>query len=404
MPHVVRRRGVATGARLAVFLALVHAVNDVLTAVLGALLPTFEARFAISATTLALLVAVFTVSSSLTQPILGALADWLGLRRVAAAGVVTAAVSLSLAGPAASLPALFVLLLLGGLGSAGLHPAATSIVGSPTVRNPGLGVGAFTAGGMAGFAAGPVLILYLVSRFGADALVWLMVPGVLLGVLTYVLLPDWEPHGTARIGALFDRHLLTGPTGLLAVAATLVSVAFITFTSAVPLWLVREHGLATDSPLLGWTLAAFSLAAGLGALTGGAVAPRLGRRATIVGSISAAALPLVALLLLRPGTVLFFLVVVSGGLLIYASQPLLIVTAQETAPRAPAAAAGMVIGLSHGVAGGLYIGIGKLQDVIGLEPAMVVSFLLLVPAAFIAGRVLPSQPPSLWRRARRSRN
>ena len=44
MPHVVREPGVLSGTRMAAFLALVHAVNDVLTAILGALLPTLQAH------------------------------------------------------------------------------------------------------------------------------------------------------------------------------------------------------------------------------------------------------------------------------------------------------------------------------------------------------------------------
>ena len=121
MPHVVRQPGLLAGTRIAVFLALVHAVNDVLTAILGALLPTLQARFAAGTTTLAVLVAAFSISSSVTQPILGALADRVGLRQVAGAGVALAAVSLSLVGVAGSVPLLLALLLLGGVGSAALH-------------------------------------------------------------------------------------------------------------------------------------------------------------------------------------------------------------------------------------------------------------------------------------------
>ena len=93
MPHVVRRRGLVTGVRIAVLLALAHGVNDALTAVLGALLPTLQTRFAAGTTTLALLVAAFNISTSVTQPALGALADRVGLRQVAAGGIALAAVA-----------------------------------------------------------------------------------------------------------------------------------------------------------------------------------------------------------------------------------------------------------------------------------------------------------------------
>ncbi|OLT38006.1 hypothetical protein BJF79_28380 [Actinomadura sp. CNU-125] len=345
---------------MAVLLAVVHAVNDALTAVLGALLPTLQARFAAGTTTLALLVAVFNVSSSVTQPLLGALADGIGLRRVAAGGVALAAVSLSLVGVAPELSVLIGLLALGGIGSAALHPVSTSIVGGPTAKNPGLAVGLFTAGGMAGFAAGPILILYLVSSQGAGALPWLMLPGLLLALAMFVLLPDWQPHGT-RLGRLIDRRTLTGTVAWLTAAATLISLAFITFTSAVPLWLVAERGLATDHPLLGGILAAFSLAAGAGALLGGAAGARFGYARTTTISLLAAVIPLSGVLALPagPGTVA---VAVVAGLLVYASQPLLIVAAQNAAPDAPAATAGIVIGVGNALAGLLYIPVARPKE------------------------------------------
>jgi hypothetical protein len=138
-----------------------------------------------------------------------------------------------------------------------------------------------------GFALGPVLILYLVSRLGSGVTPWLMLPGVLLGVLVYALLPVWEPHGRRPLRQLFEPELAGGPVGALALASSFTSVAFITFTSSVPLWLASDKGYASDDPLIGSTLAVFSIAAGLGALLGGFLAPRIGRRATIVGSLLA---------------------------------------------------------------------------------------------------------------------
>ncbi|MFD2091895.1 MFS transporter [Blastococcus deserti] len=387
MPHVVREPGILTGTRMAAFLALVHAVNDILTATLGALLPTLQARLAAGTTTLAALVAALTVSSSITQPVFGALADRLGLRRVAGAGVALGAVSFSLVGLAGTVPVLLLLLVLGGLGSAAIHPVSTSIVGGPAAKNPGLAVGLFTAGGMAGFAAGPVLILYLVSWYGIDAMPWLMVPGLLLSLGVIALLPEFEPHGTGRLLRSLDRRLYTGVIPWLTAAATLAGLAFVAFTSAVPLWLVDAHDLAPDDPLLGWTLGAFSLGAGLGAVAGGALAPRYGHRRTAVVSLLAAAPALVVVLLTPPGAVTMVLAGVAGALL-YASQPLLVVAAQNAAPQNPTAAAGVVMGLGSGLAGLLYIGVGALQGLVGLPAAMTLTFSLLVPAAGIAARVL----------------
>jgi FSR family fosmidomycin resistance protein-like MFS transporter len=372
---------------MAAFLALVHAVNDVLTAILGALLPTLQARLAVGTTTLALLVAALSISSSITQPLLGALADRYGLRKVAALGVALGAVSLSLVGVVDSVPLLLILLVLGGLGSAALHPVSTSIVGGPAARNPGLSVGLFTAGGMVGFAAGPLLILYVISRYGSAATAWLMLPGLVLAVGVLVLLPEFEPHNTGRLTRTLDRRMLTGTIGWLTAAASLVSLAFISFTSAAPLWLVDTHGLPTDAPLLGGTLGAFSLGAGLGAVAGGAVGARLGYARTTAASLLAAVPTLMAVLIAPPGVATLVLAA-GAGALIYASQPLLVVAAQNAAPQNPAAAAGVVLGVGSAVAGLLYVAVGALQELFGLAPTMALVFALLVPAAVIASRAL----------------
>jgi hypothetical protein len=86
-------------------------------------------------------------------------------------------------------------------------------------------------------------------------------------------------------------------------------------------------------------LAVFSLAAGLGAVADGVIGPRLGYARTATVSILTATLPLATMLLVKPGPVTL-LGAAAAGLLLYASQPLLIVAAQNAVPQAPAAAAG----------------------------------------------------------------
>jgi FSR family fosmidomycin resistance protein-like MFS transporter len=392
MPHVVDKPGVLRGTALAVFLAVVHFANDATSAILGALLPTLQERFDAGPTLLASLVSVFWVASSLTQPLFGSLAEDVGMRAIAALGVAFAAAFLSLIGVASELWLVFALVVVGGLGSAAIHPVATAIAGGPSVRNRTLGVGFFTAGGMIGFAVGPVAILYLIAHFGTDATVWLVAPGLALGAAVALLLPQWQPHGRRPLHAMFDWSLLRGPIGLLALAGSLTSVAFVTFTSTIPIWLVREHGYATDAALIGWTLSAFALAAGGGSLLGGYLAPRIGRRNTIVGSLLAAAPPLGAVVLLEPGTVPFFGAAAAAGVLIYTASPVKVIVAQDLAPHAPAAASGMILGVAAAIAGALYIALGRVQETIGLEAGMLIGFAMVVPAAGISLAALARRP------------
>jgi FSR family fosmidomycin resistance protein-like MFS transporter len=389
MPHVIRKPGLLGGTSLAVFMALVHTVNDAITAILGALLPSLQERFDASPTLLAVIVAVFWISSSVTQPIFGALGEDVGLRVIGSLGVLMAATFLSLIGVASELWLLFLLLVIGGLGSAALHPIGTTIAGSQATSAT-LGVGLFTAGGMVGFALGPVLILYLVSKFGSDATIWLMAPGLVLGAAVAVLLPQWEPHPRRPLRQLFAWRLVRGPIGLLAVASMFSALAFVTFTSSVPLWLVREHGYAPDATLIGWTLSVFAFAGGLGSVVGGYLAPRLGATVTIVGAFLVTLAPLAAVVVVGPAGPFFFAAAALAGLLLYVPVPALIIIAQEFAPGAPATASGMLLGLGSALAGGAYIVLGRIQQAAGLEVGILIGFSMVVPAALIALIVLRS--------------
>jgi MFS transporter, FSR family, fosmidomycin resistance protein len=130
MPHMIRKPGILGGTTLAVFMTLVHTVNDAMTAILGALLPTLQVRFDAGPTALALMIAVFWIASSVTQPVFGALGEDVGLRLIGCVGVLMASTFLSLIGVASELWLVFVLLVIGGLGSAAPHPIGTTITGS----------------------------------------------------------------------------------------------------------------------------------------------------------------------------------------------------------------------------------------------------------------------------------
>jgi MFS transporter, FSR family, fosmidomycin resistance protein len=387
MPHIIRKPGFLGGTTLAVFMTLVHTVNDAITAILGALLPTLQVRFDAGPTTLALMVSVFWIASSVTQPVFGALGEDIGLRVIGCVGVLMASTFLSLIGVASELWLVFILLVIGGLGSAALHPIGTTIAGSQA-SNASLGIGLFTAGGMVGFALGPVLILHLVSTYGTEATVWLAIPGIILGIAVGLLLPQWEPHPRRPLRRLFDMRLVRGPVGLLALASMFSALAFVTFTGSVPLWLVQEHSYSPDAAIIGWTLSAFAFAGGLGSILGGFLAPRVGPVLTIVGALLLTVGPLLAVIASEPGTALYFGTIGIAGVLLFVPIPALIIIAQEFVPGAPATAAGMVLGLGSALAGVSYVVLGRVQEAVGLTTGILIGFSMVVPSALIALVVL----------------
>ena len=387
MPHIIRKPGILGGTTLAVFMTLVHTVNDATTAIVGALLPTLQVRFDAGPTTLALMIAVFWIASSVTQPVWGAIGEDVGLRVTGCVGVLLASTFLSLIGAASELWIIFVLLVIGGLGSAALHPVGTTIAGSQA-KSPSLGIGLFTAGGMVGFALGPVVILYVVSTYGSGATIWFALPGLVLGIAVGLLLPQWEPHPRRPLRRLFDLRLVRGPVGALAGASAFSALAFVTFTGSIPLWLVHENGYSPDAAIIGWTLSAFAFAGGVGSLVGGVLAPRLGPVLTIVGAFLLSLWPLLAVIASDPGSAHYFAAIVLAGILLFVPIPALVIIAQEFVPGAPATASGMVLGLGSALAGIGYIVLGRLQEALGLTHGILIGFSMVVPAGLITLVVL----------------
>lgn len=369
---------------LVILFALVHTVSDAVTNMLAALLPTIQNRFGLSESLLALLVATLSLSALVTQPLFGALADRLGNRRIAALGVISNAILFSLIGIVPNVYMLFGLILVGGLGSAALHPAIASMARQVGGKKPELAVGLFSAGGTLGIAVGPIIIMVLLASRGLSFTPWLMIPGILFGVLMFILTPEDARPTRQATTKLFDFSLLRGPVGLLALTGILSNVAFVTFTSAMPLWLVHEHGLPPNSAVIGWTLSAFSLAAAFGGIAGGEISNKLGAKRLIVASLLLAVLPLYSIFFLVPGSPAYFVMIVLAGALVNAGMPMLIVTAQDHSPKAAATAAGMLMGFSAGVAGLVYVGIGRLQESIGLAPAIMTGYLALFVGAIVA--------------------
>ncbi|UCH27732.1 MAG: MFS transporter [Trueperaceae bacterium] len=375
------------GGGLYLLLTLAHASNDGFFGMFSALLPSLQQRFELSETTLALLVATLSVSTSVVQPLFGALADRLGRRLVSAAGTVLCSSLLSLVAVAPNLSLLVFVLFAGGLGSAAFHPSGMSLARMSGGARKGLAVGFFGAGGALGMAIGPVVILYVITHFGVGFSPWLMVPGVLAGVALFVFLPP-QARASGREVKLFDLQLLTGPVGLLCLAGIFRATSFVTFNSAMPLWLVKSRNFAPDDALIGWTLATFTFAAAAGGFLAGGLADRFDRRTLTVGSLLVALPALFAVFLFPPGSLAYFVLIALAGLTTNASLPLLILSGQDLAPHALATASGMMMGLSWGIAGLLYIGIGRLQETLGISTAMGLGYLLLLPATVLVYLVL----------------
>ena len=388
--------GADTGRRFLILGTLGHTVNDAYTAFVPALLPMFHLQLGLDEMTLAALVAIFALSASLPGPFLGRLPDHFGEVSVTAASVLFSAVLLSLLVVAPSVPLLFVLVAVAGLGSAAIHPAGSMLVRRGTAR-PELAVALFAAGGMLGYAAGPSLLSTARDLAGAALPLVLAAPGILAATVILACATGDRKRevSAANVVRRFDWRLVWGPVGVVTLAAALAFLPATAVLNGLPLFLMERHGLSDTDPAIAGTLSTFSLAAAAGGIGVGVLATRVSR-AWLLAAVLAASVPAFAgLLWLSPATAGFTVLLSAAGALSYAATPILVVAAQDLAPRSGATASGMVFGIGSALAGLLYFGVGALQVQIGIGAALLLAFVAPVLSAVLglmAFNRIPNRP------------
>ena len=391
LPRITVGAAGTTATAAAITLAASHAGVDAVTGSISALVPTLDRRFGLSAGEVGTLLATLSASSMLAQPLGGRLADRIGAKRVAAAGAVVASALLSLLGVVGNLGLVYLLLVIGGLGSAAFHPAAAAAARRVLPARASFAISLFSAGGMVGMAAGPMAMLWLIG-VGIGFTPLLMIPGIALAATLWIIVPDERrpARGTTSAAAAADKaRLLRGPVGRIAAAWLLVALASTTFHAGLPLWLI-ERG-QVDASVLGWAFGAYELAAAIGGMASAAAARRIAPARLGATTLASAPIAIALVFLTPPGSAAFYLACVAAGALLNAATPLLMVGAQDRAGAAVAAASGLM-GFAAGSAGLVFVAVGALADVAGLATGLTVGFASLVPAALIVSRVLDRHP------------
>ncbi len=358
-------------------LALGHGLNDGYGAFLSALLPLLISRFGMSLAAAGLLSSFRSSVASFGQIPLGSLADRTGGRWLVIVGPAVTCTAMSLLGILPSYWAVAVALVAAGIGTAAFHPAGASLVAGGVGRR-GLSMALFSAGGTLGAAVGPLLIAAVAGNLGLAFTPLLLLPAG--GVV--ILLARTVP-GTARPAhhnrSRLHRHPNAGQVLRLwsiGVLREFVSMSYYTFLAV--LWTRRGASLTVAS----LALTVYSLSGVAGDLVGGRLSDRFGRKRVILSSV-ATAIPLFYLFLLADGWLSFLFLALAGATLI-ASIPVSIVFGQELMPEQRGLVSGVLMGLAWGV-GSLLIGlVGYLGDLLGLEVALGLLTVLLVPATLLA--------------------
>ncbi|HEX9017216.1 MAG TPA: MFS transporter [Chloroflexota bacterium] len=351
-----------------VTIASAHFVHDVYTAFLGPLLPVIIEKLAIPLTAAGGLATILR-AFSLVQPFLGVLADRADMRIFVIIAPSVTALAMSLIGIAPDYLSLAVLLAIAGLSSAAFHPTAASAVSHSSGARSGRGSSLYMFGGEGARSVGPMIIVAIVTYFGLQYTYLAAIPGVLFSVLLYFQLRD---RSSARVVGASARGIWSAmkaqkrPLLLLGGLILFRSTAVQSIATFYPTFLT---GRGSSLMYAGIALGTYEAAGAVGALFGGTLSDRFGRKSLMLLSQAVAGPLMFAALVLPEGPLNLAVMAVAGALALSAS-PVQLTLAQELLPGGRSTAAGIVFFL--GFEGTLVstLAVGAAGDLFGLGPAL----------------------------------
>jgi FSR family fosmidomycin resistance protein-like MFS transporter len=339
---------------------------------------------------------VYTMSSSLAQPLFGYLSDRVNSKWQSALGLGWLAVFQGLTGFATSYVMLLVLVGLGGLGSAAFHPhGASGASKSGGVRKISA-MAVFMLGGNSGFAAGPLLAGLLLESLGLHGSIVIAIVGVALVPLVYLAgrnnpsAANTPSTNTTSTTNTTERALNFNKLAVMALLLIMFFRAWVQSgtTSFVPVYFTRIAGLSVPDAARIASINLFALA--FGGLVGGMLADRFGGKRVLIS----------AYLIYAPATYLLFstqgwvpmLIAPLAGFVAGASWPPLIVMSQELFPKNAGVGSGLALGFAFAMGGIGQSITGWLAEPhqLGLQPSLLMLAVLpLLAAIFVV--LLPTR-------------
>jgi FSR family fosmidomycin resistance protein-like MFS transporter len=354
-------------------ISISHLLNDTIQSLLMGIYPLLRDSFALSYAQIGLISFTFLVTASILQPLVGTLTDrWPQPYSLMIGMGFTFAGLLLLA----FAPSYHVVLLSAGMigiGSAIFHPESSRIARLASGGRHGFAQAVFQVGGSAGTAIGPLMGALIVVPYGQRSIVWFSVVAIvaliLLGkVSAWYQRVHFESGGRkAKRRTVADNNLSRARViGALAALGALTFSKFFyieSFRSYYMFFLIEKFEVTIQTAQIFLFVQLFAIAGG--ALVGGILGDRFGRKRVIWASILGA-LPL-TLILPHVGLVTTVALTIPIGMIIASAFPAIIVFAQELIPNRTGMVSGLFFGLAFGMGGLGAAALGKLADHTDIE-------------------------------------
>ena len=377
-------------------LSTTHLVLDSYSSFLFQLLPILTISLNLKPMQVAWLSPALMISSSLIQPVYGMISDRYLKRSMAVFGPLVAAVFFSFLGQATSMPMLFALVILGGIGVGAFHPQGAAMVSravsnSGQQQRQGLVMSIFSSSGTVGYALGPLVIAGAIGFFGIERSWYTIFPGLLISLVMWRYCPALEVRqvssSSPRLGEALRR--VWAPLTMLYFAVVFRSAVSVSVQTFLPFEL-QSRGLTDGQRSL--VLAGFIFFGGVGGFFGGSLADRFGaRRVTLAAMLLAP--PFLILSFMTSG-VTGYLLLMAGGTMLNLPIPISVVMAQRLVGFGASTVSALMMGFAWGAGALLAPLTGQLTRSLGFNEALIIVSLLPLVSALLLW-LYPESPARL---------
>jgi Sugar phosphate permease len=375
-------------------------VNDAYSNVIPPLLPLLQQTYGLTYALSGFIMTVYTITSSVIQPIFGYIADRHGRRWLIAFSVLWISFFMSMVGLVSYLGLdgnsayVFILVMVGlaGFGSSAYHPQASSMVPRISGDSKGVGMSIFSAGGNLGYAIMPLVAVPVVQMWGLKGTVILFLPGLITALFLQRYAPE-APQAKVQptIRDLWaDIKAVAKPlsvvTGIVCARAWLF-FGIITF---LPLYLAAQGEPPETASLHLFIILLFGA---IGTLLGGWASDHYGRKFVIAVSLILTG-PLLLLALSTDGIISWALMALAGLALLASFSPA-VLFAQSLIPRNQGTTSGIILGFAIGI-GGLGVSVtGAIADAsnitIGTYSLIALPVIGFLLALLLPGKLAPEK-------------
>ena len=364
-----------------------HFVHDVYSAFISPLLPLLIDKLGLT-----LLMAgslpVFMQAPSLLGPLIGYLADRFSVRYLVIFAPAITATLATMIGFMPTYGAAALLLFCVGVNIMAFHAPAPAMIAHVAGAKVGRGMSFFMAAGELARSVGPLLVGFGVTEWGMQGLWRLMFFGWLSSAVLFWRLRDVSAKRERRKGASkpmlkrFARVFapLLGVMLLRNMAASSLGIFMVVY-------LVDIRGF--ELTLATGALALYEFSGVGGALLGGTLSDRFGRRKMVAGAATGSAL--LMLIFVHVEGALMIPLLIGLGFTALSVSPVFLALVQDQLPENRATANGVFMFYAFGVRAINVIMVGALGDALGLQNAFIAAALisLLCLPVIVA---LPSTP------------